>query len=61
MVGGGTDHALVAATEHARFRGSMVAPVAVLVAEVAAASPEKTRRWLETTDKLKNEQGFLEG
>ncbi len=61
----GTDHVLVAATESARFHWSMVAPVAVLealVAEVAAVSPEETRRRLETTDRFKREQGFfLEG
>lgn len=33
-----------------------------LVAEVAAVSPEETRRRLETTDQFKKEQGFfLEG
>jgi DNA-binding MurR/RpiR family transcriptional regulator len=61
----GTDHVLVALTESAYFHWSMVAPVAVLeglVAEVAAVSPEETRRRLETTDQFKSEQGFfLEG
>lgn len=61
----GTDHILVAATESTRFHWSMVAPLAVLeglVAEVAAVSPEETRRRLETTDQFKREQGFfLEG
>jgi DNA-binding MurR/RpiR family transcriptional regulator len=58
----GTDHVLVAATESAHFHWSMVAPVAVLeglVAEVAAVSPEETRRRLETTDQFKREQGFF--
>src|SRR3712207_207342 len=55
----------VVITETAYFHWSMVAPVAVLeglVAEVAAVSPEETRRRLETTDQFKREQGFfLEG
>ena len=61
----GTDHVLVAATANAHFHWSMVAPVAILeglVTEVAAVSPEETRRRLETTDEFKKEQGFfLEG
>jgi DNA-binding MurR/RpiR family transcriptional regulator len=61
----GTDHVLVAFTKSAHFHWSMVAAMSVLealVVEVAAVSPEETRRHLETTDRFRREQGFfLEG
>jgi DNA-binding MurR/RpiR family transcriptional regulator len=54
----GTDHVLVAFTKGAYFHWSMVAGMAVLealVVEVAAVSPEETRRHLETTDRFRRE------
>jgi DNA-binding MurR/RpiR family transcriptional regulator len=53
-----TDHVLVASTKSAHFHWSMVAAMAVLealVVEVAAVSPEETRRHLETTDRFRRE------
>ena len=53
-----TDHVLVASTKSAHFHWSMVAAMAVLevlVVEVAAVSPEETRRHLETTDRFSRE------